>query len=144
MFNFTTDTQIKSAIYFLLIVIAGFVLPLVLIPVINFTGYSEIVEELAKAAVILFLVFKLPNLRQQIAGVVIFGFLFGLSESIFYLNNIFQVGNMGIFWQRFFTAIPMHIITALLIFAFARFNKWLILVGFFLASFLHILFNIFA
>jgi len=136
------ESNLKNFSVWLAIFLLGLVLPLILISVISFTGYSEIVEEAAKAALIFVLILKLPNLKQQIAGVLIFGFLFGLSESMFYLNNIFQNGNFNIFWQRFFTAVPMHIITALTVLFFAKLKKWWIFAGFVSAVVLHILYNL--
>lgn len=134
-------SQLKSAAYLTCIIVAGFVSPLILIPATHFTGYSEVLEELCKVLVILFLILKLPNFKWQIFGTIIFGFLFGLSESVFYLNNIFQIGNFDIFWWRFLTAVPMHIVTSLVILFSARFSKKFIIVGFVVAVILHILFN---
>ncbi len=123
------------------LILAGLVLPLLLIPLIKFTGYSEIVEEIAKAGVVLFLILKLPSHKTRILAGIAFGFLFGLSESIFYLNNIFQIGDFSIFWQRFLWTVPMHIITVLVIlFSGLVSRKWIIL-GLGGAIILHILFN---
>lgn len=132
---------IELAEYLILIVAAGFVLPLILIPAVHLTGYSEILEELCKALVILFLVLKLSKLKWQVIGASVFGFLFGLSESIFYLNNIFQIGNLDIFWQRFLFTIPLHIITVLIILFFARKNRKFIILGTIVAIVVHLLFN---
>ena len=126
------------------IVLAGLILPLFLIPLINFTGYSEIVEEIAKAGVVLFLILKLPNHKARILAGVTFGFLFGVSENIFYLNNIFQLGDFSIFWQRFIWTVPMHIITVLIILLPTLKNKKLIILGLFGAIIIHLLFNNFA
>ena len=140
--NLDIESKLNLATYLILIVMAGFILPLILIYIIHFTGYSEVIEELAKAFVVLFLILKLPKLKWQILATIIFGFLFGLSESVFYLSNIFQIGNLSIFWWRFLTAVPMHIVTSLVILFFARFSKKFIFIGFVLAVILHILFNL--
>lgn len=95
------------------IILAGLVLPLLLIPLIKFTGHSEIVEEIAKALIVLFLILQLQTHKQQILDGIAFGFLFSLSENFFYLNNIFQLGDFSIFWQRFLWTVPMHIIMVL-------------------------------
>ena len=136
------ESNLKNSSVWLVIFLLSLVLPLILIPVISITGYSEIIEEAAKAALIFFLILRLPNLKQQFAGVLVFGFLFGLSENIFYLNNIFRNGNFTFFGQRFFTAVPMHIITALAFFFFAKIKKWWIFAGFVSAVILHILYNL--
>ena len=47
-----------AIIYNIFIVIAGLTLPLILIPITKAIGYSEIIEEVAKALVILFLILK--------------------------------------------------------------------------------------
>jgi hypothetical protein len=141
------DTNIKieapslATTYVILAIVAGLVLPLLLIPLVKFTGYSEIVEEIAKAVVILFVILKLPSNKARIFAGIGFGLLFGLSESMFYLNNIFQLGDFSIFWQRLLWTVPMHIITVLvMVFAGLAGKKFLIfgLIG---AVILHALFN---
>lgn len=127
--------------YWIFIVIAGLILPIVLIPLIKFTGYSEIIEETGKLLVILFLIFKLPNYKMQILAGMIFGLLFGLSENFLYFNQIFQTGDFAVFWQRFLWTVPMHIITVLMMVLLGMKKKWLIVFGLIGAVFLHILFN---
>ena len=119
MKNMSKQSKIKSnplfetAIYGVFLFAAGLVLPVFLIFIIRFTGYSEIVEEIAKALVVLFLILNFPSLKQKIGAGILFGFLFGLSENSFYLNQIFQLGDFSVFWQRFLWTVPMHIITVL-------------------------------
>lgn len=125
----------------ILIVVASLILPVILIPIIKFTGYSEIIEEIAKALAVLFLVLKLPTAKLQIFGGILFGLLFGLSENIFYLNNIFQVGDFSIFWQRFLWTVPMHIITILIILFSGLIGKKFIIFGLIGGIILHLLFN---
>jgi len=91
----------ETAIYGVFLFVAGLVLPVILIFIVRFTGYSEIVEEIAKALVVLFLILNFPALKQKIGAGILFGFLFGLSENFFYLNQIFQLGDFSVFWQRF-------------------------------------------
>ena len=124
-----------------ILVVAGIALPLILLPVIKITGFSEIVEEIAKALVVLFLILKLPTWKLQILGGIAFGFLFGMSENFFYLNNIFQLGDFSIFWQRFIWIIPMHIITVLVMVFAGLARKWFLIFGLAGAIVLHILFN---
>jgi len=135
------ESLFNTAIYGTLLIMAGLVLPLILIPLIKFTGYSEIIEEIVKALVVLFLIFKLPTGKSQILGGIAFGFLFGVSENIFYLNNIFQLGDFSVFWQRFIWTVPMHIITVLImVLAGLAGKKWIVL-GLAGAIILHTLFN---
>ena len=131
------ENNLKIAI----LVVAGITLPLILLPVIKITGFSEIIEEIAKALVVLFLILKLPTWKLQILGGIAFGFLFGMSENFFYLNNIFQLGDFSIFWQRFIWIIPMHIITVLVMVFAGLARKWFLIFGLAGAIVLHILFN---
>lgn len=133
-----------AAIYGVFVCLAGLVLPILLLPIVKLSGYSEIVEEMAKAVVIIFAISKLPSFKMQIAGAVAFGLLFGVSENMFYLNNFFQLGGFDMFWLRFAYTVPMHVATTLVIlFSGLAGKKWLIfgIVG---ATMLHILFNAFA
>jgi len=131
----------NTAIYGVFLIVAGLVLPALLIPLIKLTGYSEIVEEIAKALVVLFLILKLPNCKMQILAGIAFGFLFGLSENNFYLNQIFQLGDFSIFWQRFIWTVPMHIITVLVMVFAGMGRKWFLIFGLIAAIILHALFN---
>ncbi|MCD4760887.1 PrsW family intramembrane metalloprotease [bacterium] len=136
-----TDQRSDDTLENIFIIIAGLILPLFLIPLIKITGYSEIIEEIAKAMVVLFLILKLPSHKSQILAGIAFGFLFGLSESVFYLNNIFQLGDLRIFLQRFLWTIPMHIITVMVIVFAGSAGKRALILGLIGAIVLHILFN---
>lgn len=87
------DTTIKG----IALIISGLILPAILIVVVRFTGYSEVVEEIAKAIIILFLISNLKTYRLEIIFAILFGFLFGLSENIFYFNQILQSGDINTF-----------------------------------------------
>jgi RsiW-degrading membrane proteinase PrsW (M82 family) len=139
--NIKIQTPSLAIVYVILAVVAGLVLPLLLIPLVKFTGYSEIVEEIAKALVVLFLILKLPSHKMQILVGIAFGFLFGLSENIFYLNNIFQLGDFSVFWQRFIWTIPMHIITVLVMVFAGLASRIFLIFGLIGAVILHALFN---
>lgn len=128
---------------FVFLIILAIILPLFLIPTVKIVGYSEITEEIAKALVIFFIVLGFSSFNRKIGGVIVFGFLFALSESIFYLNNIFQLGDFSVFWQRLILTTPLHIITALVILLPALKNKFFILIGLFAAIAIHLLFNSF-
>jgi len=133
---------LKVASSVVTVFVLGLILPMVLIPAVFCIGYSEVIEEIAKTMVILFLILNLPKFKWQIFITIMFGFLFGLSENILYLNNIFQIGNFSIFWQRFFTTIPMHIATSLIILFFGLFGKKFIFVGLLMSIVIHFLFNL--
>ena len=124
-------------------IIAGFLLPLILIPVVKFTGYSEVIEEIAKALIILLLILKIPSHKKQILVGILFGLFFGISENFLYLNQIFQLGDLSVFWQRFIYTVPMHIITVLIMLFTGISKKWLLIFGLICAIILHIIFNSF-
>lgn len=130
-----------SIIYGIFAIVASLLLPIFLIPLVKTLGYSEIVEEITKVLVVLFLILKIPTHKAQIFIGVIFGFLFGLSENFLYLNQIFQLGDFNVFWQRFLWTVPMHIITVLVILFAGMGRKWFLIFGFIGAVILHALFN---
>ena len=70
-----------------------------------------------------------------------FGFLFGVSENFFYLNQIFQLGDFSVFVQRFLWAVPMHIITVLVMVFAGLARRWFLIFGLAGAIILHALFN---
>ncbi len=135
------DQYFSNIIKIIFIIILGFILPLLLIPVIKLVGYSEIVEEISKALVVLFLISKLSSWKIKIFIGIIFGFLFGLSETMFFLNNIFQLGNFSIFWDRFFWTVPMHIITVLIMIISVLAGRKFLFFGFIGAIIFHLFFN---
>ncbi len=119
----------------------GLILPIILIILVKIVGYSEIVEELAKTLIVLFLILKLSLYKDKIFYSIYFAILFGLSENIFYLKNIFELGNLNIFFMRFVWVIPMHIATMLILTLSGTVKRWFIIIGFILAIIVHILFN---
>jgi len=135
--NQSADVFFRIAV----LIISGLVLPLILVLLVKFTGFSEILEEISKALIVALLILKLFSLRQKIIAGVLFGFLFGLSENLLYLNNIFKLGDFNIFWQRFLWTTPMHIITVLVILFSGLAGKRFLIFGLAGAIILHALFN---
>lgn len=134
---------IDTGIYRVSISIAGLVLPIILISIINFTGQSEIIEEIGKVLVVLFIILRNPSWKIRLEGAMVFGLLFGLSENIFYLINFLGTENYHIFLLRFVTTIPMHIVTVLIIFIFTEIKKYFWIFGLILSVLVHFLFNLF-
>ncbi len=132
------DTLTKS----IALLVMGLILPAIIIVIVKFTGYSEVVEEIAKATIVLFLISNLKTYRLEVIFAILFGFLFGLSENIFYFNQILQSGNMDTFWQRFIWTIPMHIFTVLIMTLTATGRKWFLFFGILAAIVVHIIFNV--
>ena len=131
------ENNLKIAI----LVVAGIVLPLILIPIVQIAGFTEMIEEAAKAIIVLFLILNFPTTRQKILAGISFGFLFGVSENFFYLNQIFQLGDFSVFVQRFLWAVPMHIITVLVMVFASLARRWFLIFGLAGAIILHVLFN---
>lgn len=124
------------------IVVAGAVLPLVLIPIVRLVGVSEVVEECAKAAVIYFAAVRAPIVRGRLWLGAVLGLLFGISESMLYLNQIVQLGAMSVFFERLMTAVPMHGITAwITAFGGVRFGAKGLAAGTVIAIGVHMAFN---
>lgn len=135
--------DIDIGIYRVSVFITGLVLPIVLIFIINFTGQSEIIEEIGKVLVILFIILRNPSWKIRLEGAVVFGLLFGLSENMFYLINFLGTENYHIFLLRFITTIPIHIVTVLIIFIFTEIKKYFWIFGLILSILVHLLFNLF-
>jgi len=133
--------RISSPLINFVILATGLCLPLLLSVLIRVTGYSEIVEELAKGAVVLFLILKLSERREQVIWVLIFGLAFGLSEALLYLNNLLQYGNLVPLYWRLALTVPMHIVSVWLIWSLSQYKKILLPLGLILAILWHYGFN---
>ena len=134
------DVTIKLILLVLITLFLSFILIVVEKTILP---YPAFVEEIAKALVVFFLILNLPGTKYKIAAGLLFGFLFGLSENIFYLTNIVNGNDLNIFWQRMILTGPMHIITVLVILFFALISKRLLIFGLAGAIILHSLFNFF-
>src|SRR4030042_4206450 len=110
-----------AALLFFLTLIA----PLLLIPIEKIFPYPYIIEEMAKAAFVLFIV-RLPVKTFQIKLAVFIGFLFAFSENFFYLPNFIENGNLSLFFQRFALAGSLHILTILIILIPSQKRRYLI------------------
>jgi hypothetical protein len=139
MFKLLSANNLEKTVF---LIVAAVLLPFILI-VIEKTilPYPAFVEEVAKALVIFFLILNLSGTKYKIAAGALFGFLFGLSENIFYLINIIENGEIIYFWQRFLWTTPMHIITVLIILFSGLAGKKFIIFGLAGAIILHALFN---
>ncbi len=123
----------------LLILFFALISPFILWPIEIFFPYPHIVEELAKALLIIFILL-LPKTSQKIYGAILIGFLFGLSENFLYL---FSPGTTQTHLLRFVLTMPLHIVTTLVILLPALIFKRLIFLGIILAIFIHYFFNIY-
>ncbi len=117
--------------------------PFIVWPIEIFFPYPHIVEELAKALLIFFLLLRPSSNTKKISGVFLIGFIFAFSETVLYLFNILPLGNPQILLLRFLLTIPMHILTSYVILISAMIDKRLIFLGIILAAFIHYFFNIY-
>ncbi len=124
----------------LFLIAAGLVLPVLLIPVVKWTGYSLAVEEIFKAAAVFWLVLALSGKQRLWAGVM-FGLLFGISESFLFFGQMWQGGALGIWGSRFLLTAPMHALTVLVMTLTAWKNRAWLPLGLGLALVIHWWFN---
>ena len=123
------------------LVLAGIVAPLFIVLIVKVVGYSEVIEEILKALVVIFVLNNFSSLIKRVKNTVLFALSFGLSESLFYLNYACQLNSIDIFWQRIILTIPMHIITALVILFSSLKNKKTIILGIIVSLIIHLAFN---
>ena len=128
----------------ILIGIAGILLPLVLIPIVAVTGSSEVIEELAKLAVIYLIIFRLPATESKIFGSILFAVAYGISETFFIASSMSSEAIPLVLSARFVFTIPMHIVTVLVVSTFGAWRRYLLPLGFLIAVIIHTAFNYYA
>jgi len=90
--------------------------PLFLLPVEKLLPYPHVIEELLKLMIV-FLIYKsVKGTIDLLKWVVIAAVLFTISESIFYLVNVFALGNISLFPQRLLLTGALHFGTFLLLY----------------------------
>lgn len=108
--------------------------PLVVWPIEAVFPYPHLVEELAKAVLVFFV---LSTLGQAVTAGVVFAF----SESVLYLFNIFAIGSIETLFTRLALTIPLHVGTTVLMFLFGSKRKAYLIPALALAITIHYLFN---
>jgi len=136
--------SLEVPMYLALAGLAGLILPILLIFPINIFGYSEVLEELAKAVAVFLFLCPIAERRSRILGAVLLGGVFGLSESCLYFSQIFQFGDLHIFWERLVFTLPMHVLTAVVLTVPTIWGRRWLFLGVILAIFIHLGFNYFA
>ena len=124
------------------IILFSLFLPYLLWPIERILPYPHIIEEAAKAGVILYLLNQDLKKRDKITLSLLIGVAFGLTEGIFYIGNILMVGNLNTFALRLIITIPFHALTSFVILFPAFYKKYLIVAGLIAAVFLHYFFNL--
>jgi predicted RNase H-related nuclease YkuK (DUF458 family) len=124
----------------IIIPLYALIAPFILWPIEYYLPYPFIIEEIAKG-ILVYIVVTDKTIKNKVSSVVIAALLFSISESFFYLINIYQVGNISTLFMRFVLTTPMHIITALVILFFGMKDKRLIPLGVVIAGVIHLFFN---
>ncbi len=126
----------------LILLVFSLAAPLPLLVIEHFLPYPFVIEELLKVILIYILINQEKKLKKNLfLYVIISGLFFSISESIFYLINIFAIQNYFIFFQRLLFTSILHICTLIIIYIFFKCNKYWWIFGFSLAIFIHFLYN---
>jgi len=114
--------------------------PLFLLPIEKLLPYPYVIEELLKLGVV-FLIFKAERERNLLKWVVFTGLIFTISESIFYLTNIFALGKFSLFPQRVILTGILHIGTLILLYFSIRKGYFWLVGGVTIAILIHYFYN---
>ncbi len=116
--------------------------PLFLLPLEKILPFPYIIEESVKL-VIVGIIIKAENETKNnfLIWVILAGILFAISESIFYLVNIFIVGDLMLFPKRLLFTGILHVGTILLFYVFVKKGRLWAVAGFIGAIFIHYLYN---
>ena len=130
--------------------------PLLLLPVEKFLPYPHFIEEAVKLVIVVMILkavktprtaarsdhSNLEGLRNPWVWVFMAGFLFAISESVFYLMNIFALGDFMAFPKRLVLTCGLHTGTMMLMYFLGRKNYVGLVVGFVGAISIHYFFNL--
>lgn len=125
----------------ILALLASLSAPLFLIPIEKFLPYPYLIEELIKLIIVGVIIKAENKTKNFIIWVILAGILFSISESIFYLVNIFANGNLILFPKRLILTGVLHLGTILLLYVSLRKNLFWATVGFSSAILIHYLYN---
>lgn len=127
------------------ILLFALILPLILIPIEKILPYPHIVEEIAKLLLVLMIYQKERQLNKKLfAFVLLSGLLFTLSESIFYLINIFELGDLTMIPKRLFFTGLLHVGTLLIIYVLGRKNNISLSISLLISITIHYFYNLWA
>lgn len=128
------------SVYLLLFI--SFISPLPLLTIEKILPFPSIIEELfGLIIVLLFLKYEKKLKKNLFWFVLLAGLLFSLSESIIYLNNIFQIGNNNLFVIRLaFTAL-IHTANLLFIYLLGKKGVYWLIIALIIAIAIHFIYN---
>jgi len=115
--------------------------PLFLIPAEKIFPYPWLVEELFKL-IIVWLILKFKPEGKYWVLAIFAGLLFAFSETIFYLANIFALGNLWLAPKRLVLTSFLHSGTILLMAIFGKKGGWRWIIGFLGAVLIHGIYNL--
>lgn len=120
--------------------LASLLSALLLLPLEKILPYPHIIEEITKT-VLVFFVLVIPGKAFQFKLTILLGFLFALSENIFYLTNpqLYQFPLQ--FLQRIAVVSFFHIFTMLILLLAGQKKRWLIFPTLIFTMFLHFFYN---
>lgn len=117
--------------------------PLLLLPVEKVLPYPFVIEELLKLIIVVLIYKSAKDTRVDLSKWVIIAAIFlTISESIFYLVNIFVLGNISLFPQRLFLTGALHLGTFLLLYWVIRKNHYWLAGGITISMLIHYLYNL--
>ena len=95
--------------------------PLLLIPIENIFPYPYLIEEPTKLLIVLVILSQEKQFSRPFVSIAFLaGAFFTLSESIFYLINIFALGDLSIFPRRLLLTGILHLGTIMLMYVAGR------------------------
>ena len=130
----------KQASIISLVIILALIAPLFLLPIERILPYPYVIEELTKLSLVL-LIIRLPKNYIQSLTAVLTGFLFALSESLFYLGSTFGIDQPSLFPQKLVFTALIHVLTIALFWLSLKINKKLLIFTLPLAMLAHYFFN---
>lgn len=125
----------------LLVPLFSLIAPFLIWPVEIFLPYPFFVEEIVKAFLILLVLKNKDNSTNKLYSAILVGALFSFSETVLYIFNIYTYGGLSTFFERILVTMPMHIVTAVIIYFCALKDRRLIILGVMIAALVHYLFN---
>lgn len=122
----------------------GAILPWFLFFFEKILPYPYLIEEFGKLLVVLRLIkMRKKTESEQLTLIFLFVFGFTLTESIFYLNQIF-LGKISLFFIRFFLTGGLHLFTTLIMYYFSggkKLSLFSLFGGFLIAVLIHFYYN---
>jgi len=117
--------------------------PIFLLPIEKLLPYPYFIEEAVKLVVVLLIIkSEVETKKSLLALVFLGGILFTLSESVFYLVNIFALGDLMVFPKRLVLTGGLHTWTAMSMYFLSRKSYLGLMAGFIGAVVIHYFFNL--